>query len=56
MKVAASKAVVRGNLHRGFESLLLRQNYGAVVQMGECFPRTEEVTGSSPVCSTKLYF
>ena len=25
--------------------------YGAVVQMGECFPRTEEVTGSNPVCS-----
>ena len=24
---------------------------GAVAQLGECIPRTDEVTGSNPVCS-----
>ena len=26
-------------------------HYGAVAQLGECIPRTDEVTGSNPVCS-----
>ena len=49
-----------GASHRGFESLPLRQPSvlaifndacGAVAQLGECIPRTDEVTGSNPVCS-----
>ncbi len=26
---------------------------GAVAQLGECIPRTDEVTGSNPVCSIR---
>lgn len=27
--------------------------FGAVAQLGECIPRTDEVTGSNPVCSIR---
>ena len=56
-----------GASHRGFESHSLRfllnsrskivlakllfSTCGAVAQLGECIPRTDEVTGSNPVCS-----
>lgn len=54
-----------GVSHRGFESHSLRFfilvlcnfgslslcHLGAVAQLGECVPRTDEVTGSNPVCS-----
>lgn len=54
-----------GVSHRGFESHSLRffnlvyaisvvflvWHLGAVAQLGECVPRTDEVTGSNPVCS-----
>ncbi len=51
-----------GASHRGFESHSLRSErgftrksqlifFGAVAQLGECIPRTDEVTGSNPVCS-----
>ncbi len=30
---------------------LTDNHYGAVAQLGECIPRTDEVTGSNPVCS-----
>ena len=56
-----------GASHRGFESHSLRFFFngkskiglakllfftcGAVAQLGECIPRTDEVTGSNPVCS-----
>lgn len=52
-----------GVSHRGFESHSLRffnlvhaipvafMALGAVAQLGECVPRTDEVTGSNPVCS-----
>ena len=29
---------------------------GAVAQLGECIPRTDEATGSNPVCSIFLHF
>ncbi len=57
-----------GASHRGFESHSLRFFHGrskivlakllffasgAVAQLGECIPRTDEVTGSNPVCSIR---
>ena len=58
-----------GASHRGFESHSLRFflnsrskialakllffSCGAVAQLGECIPRTDEVTGSNPVCSIR---
>ena len=32
---------------------LLFFSCGAVAQLGECIPRTDEVTGSNPVCSIR---
>ena len=29
--------------------------FGAVAQLGECIPRTDEVTGSNPVCSIRNF-
>ena len=55
-----------GESHRGFESHSLRQVFdriynklgfifGAVAQLGERIPRTDEVTGSIPVCSIFIH-
>jgi hypothetical protein len=41
-----------------FEKLIIARRLsfaarGAVAQLGECIPRTDEVTGSNPVCSIR---
>ena len=49
----AARAAFLFSPYKLFEYALSICGFGAVAQLGERLPRTEEAGGSSPLCSTK---
>ena len=50
-KTVVAQVTVGSNPTLSVFLCFLKAYCGAVAQLGECIPRTDEVTGSNPVCS-----